>query len=200
MGFKISGLIALLFLTAFFAYGQRPARKLPPPPPTPSPSVVPMAMPTPATGILAIEAGIINKSGGVQPVARTEFRLLDADLASLISAAGMRPDPNMKEHLADAKADLIMTWGLDTKYPSEKPLVLQIAEAIKQHTIQAGLTDFNGKVEFADIKPGQYFIFVRTQTREGFAIWDLPIEIKAGRNSILLDQNNAAVSAGSVAQ
>lgn len=138
---------------------------------------------TPTT--LAIEAGIIYKSGGNQPVARIEFRLLDVDFASLLSAGGLPPDPNL---------DPIATWGAKTRYPSEDPVLLRINEGIKQHTTQSAITDFNGKAEFTDIKPGKYFIFARAQTRGGFAIWDLPIEIKGGRNSVLLDQNNAAVS------
>ena len=138
----------------------------------------------PSTGTLAIEAGIIYKAGGNQPVGRTEFRLLDSDLESLISAAGLR---------ADRGIDLVSTWGIKRRY-SPDAILLQIEESIRKHTIQSVTTDFNGKAQFENIQPGKYFVYGLTETRRGFAIWSVPIEIKAGQNSLLLDQNNAATA------
>ncbi|HKR13802.1 MAG TPA: prealbumin-like fold domain-containing protein [Pyrinomonadaceae bacterium] len=138
----------------------------------------------PTTGTLAMEAGIIYKSGGNQPVGRTEFRLLDADLESLISGAGLR---------ADRGIDLVSTWAIKRRYNADATL-LQIEEAIKQHTVQSVTTDFNGKAQFDNLPPAKYFVYGITETRRGFAVWSVPVEIKAGQNSVVLDQNNAATA------
>lgn len=148
----------------------------------------------PTTATLAIEAGIIYKMGGNQPVGRTEFRLLDTDLISLITASGYTP-PSSSVHLQDPKEELLLHWAIDSGYSSKSSALLQIDESILKHTVQTVTTDFNGKAEFTDIKPGQYFVFARAQTRteRGFAIWNVPVEIKPGRNSVTLDQNNTGV-------
>jgi hypothetical protein len=145
------------------------------------------ALPPPAAptmGTLSMEAGIIYKSGGNQPVGRTEFRLLDANLESLISAAGLQ---------ADRGIDLVSTWAIKRRYNADATL-LQIEEAIKQHTVQAVTTDFNGKAQFENLPPAKYFVYGITETRRGFAVWSVPVEIKAGQNSVVLDQNNAATA------
>jgi hypothetical protein len=138
----------------------------------------------PTTGTLAMEAGIIYKSGGNQPVGRTAFRLLDSDLESLISAAGLR---------ADKGIDLVSTWAIKRRYNTDA-ILLQIEESIKQHTVQAVTTDFNGKAQFENLPLAKYFVYGITETRRGFAVWSVPVEIKAGQNSVVLDQNNAATA------
>ena len=146
----------------------------------------PTPVPTPTTGTLAIEAGIIYKMGGNQPVGRTEFGLLNASLAILISDSGYRS--------RFGQIDLISAWGIDRQYPnnSNAGVLSRIDAAIKEHAVQTVTTDFNGRASFENLQPGSYFLFGIAQTRGGHAIWNLPIEIKAGQNSILLDQNNAA--------
>jgi hypothetical protein len=73
-------------------------------------------------------------------------------------------------------------------------MLLDIEKALKEHTVQIVTTDFSGKATFNDIKPGSYYIFGRTQTRGGFAVWNLFVEIRAGANSVFLDQNNAVAA------
>jgi hypothetical protein len=81
------------------------------------------------------------------------------------------------------------------RYPSQFPGVAERAQAaIKQHAVQTVSTDFSGKAQFTDIKPGNYYITGLSGTRGGFAVWNLPVEVKAGQNSVLLDQNNAATA------
>jgi hypothetical protein len=111
------------------------------------------AQPQPST-ILSIEAGIIYKMGGNQPVARTEFMLLDQSLETVLREGGV----------SEGRTGVLSTY------------------------------DFAGKAQFTDLKPGSYYLAGLSSTRKGFAIWNVPIEVKAGQNSVFLDQNNAATA------
>ena len=137
----------------------------------------------PQTGTLSIEAGIIYKMGGNQPVSRTEFMLLDQSLETILNEAG----------IPARDTGVLSSYAFAMLYPSQFPGVGERAQAaIKQHAVQTVSTDFSGKAQFTDIKPGSYFIMGLSSTRKGFAIWNLPVEVKAGQNSVFLDQNNAA--------
>lgn len=149
-------------------------------------AATPTPVPAPSTGSLAMEAGIIYNMGGNQPVGRTAFALLNASLASLIQDSGYRSRFN--------QIDLISAWGIDRQYPntSNAEVLSRIDAAISEHTIKTVTTDFNGRAVFENVQPGSYFLVGIAQTRRGHAIWNVPIEIKAGQNTIILDQHNAA--------
>lgn len=66
--------------------------------------------------------------------------------------------------------------------------------AINEHIVLTVKTDFEGKARFEGLPPGRYFLFARTETRGGSAVWNLAIDIRPGQNSIVLDQSNAAVA------
>jgi hypothetical protein len=62
---------------------------------------------------------------------------------------------------------------------------------IKKQSIKTTNTDLQGKAKFEGLQKKRYYIFSATETRSGFCIWDLPVEIKEGQQSIILDQSNA---------
>jgi hypothetical protein len=89
--------------------------------------------------------------------------------------------------------DLMTTLGMALLYPSQYKAFSELAaDALKKHLVKATVTDFNGKGDFTDLKPGDYWIFCFTKTRGGFAIWNLPVKIKPGRNYTVIDDKNAA--------
>jgi hypothetical protein len=134
---------------------------------------------------LSIEAGIIYKMGGNQPVARTEFMLLDQSLETMLREGGV----------SEGRTGVLSSYAFAVKYPEQFPGVAAVAaRTIKAHLVSSVSTDFAGKAQFTDLKPGNYYLAGLTSTRKGFAIWNLPVEVKAGQNSVFLDQNNAATA------
>ncbi len=124
--------------------------------------------------------------GGNQPVARTTFYLLDDDPEKLMRAAGVG---------SEGALSVLDVFAFGVKYDRRRtPAFTAATESIASHTKQTVMTDFNGKAQFTDIAPGRYFIFGTSNTRKGYAIWSLAVDIKAGQNSIILDQNNAATA------
>lgn len=153
-------------------------------PPAAAPAAADAAPPQQST-TLSIEAGIIYKMGGNQPVARTEFMLLDQSLETVLREGGV----------SEGRTGVLSTYAFAVKYPEQFPgVAARAAQAIKAHLVSSVSTDFAGKAQFADLKPGSYYLAGLTSTRKGFAIWNLPVEVKAGQNSVFLDQNNAAAA------
>lgn len=140
------------------------------------------------SGNLAMQAGIVYRMGGPQPVARTQFYLLKRDLADILLGAGLRPDKNM---------NIVETFGFAARYQSlgNYGRFYQIAsQAIQQNVVATVTTDFTGVGQFVSVPAGAYYLMGYTQTRGGFALWNVPVAITTGQNSIVLDQNNAAIA------
>ncbi len=137
--------------------------------------------PTPIPrGKLELEAAIIYSFGGVQPVARQKFYLLDADLASILRKVSK---------IKNAKDDnLISSFGMFAKFGT---IDKELAE-IQKHVKYEATTDFEGKAKFDNVECKKYFLFGLAPTRKSSAVWNIPLEIKEGSNTIVLDQNNAA--------
>lgn len=158
------------------SFGERPT----------TPDAAGAAAPSEAVGTLNLEAGLIYKMGGVQPVARSEFYLLDEDPSSLMTAAGLRPEGVM---------GVLDVFSLAVRYDRRRtPAFAEAVRSINAHTKHTVTTDFNGRAQFTDVAPGRYYLFGSATTRRGYAIWSIPVDIRAGSNSVTLDQNNAATA------
>lgn len=185
------------------------------PEPSPAPSPIAAAAPSPELAVLSIEAAVVYNVGGAQPVARTDFALLDQPLPKILRDAGLHvgdyeaernrasrrqfptmPDFSKLPPKPDTDDNLLTDLALASQFPAlgEGQFLSKARDAIKQHTVSLGTSDFSGKLELKDIRPGDYYVMCLAQTRKGYAIWNLPISLKAGANSIILDQRNAAIA------
>jgi hypothetical protein len=140
------------------------------------------------TGALSLQAGIVYKQGGPQPVARVKFLLLNDSLEKLLGEAGF----HSKE---GSSLGVIDQYAFAVKYGPENQESFDAAtKAIAEHTKGTVTTDFNGNAEFAPVPVGTYYVMGVTETRGGFAVWNVKVDINAGKNQIVLDQNNAATA------
>jgi len=143
-----------------------------------------------STGSLAIQAGIVYRYGAPQPVARTEFVILDDDPEAIITRAGIQGKKTWAmPRMSIMQSFLFMQQG-GNWYDGERAL-----SSLKPHVVAGGTTDFNGNLLLTGLPAKRLYIFGMTQTRGGWAIWNVWIEIKAGQlQNAILDQNNAAIS------
>lgn len=144
--------------------------------------------PSPNATKLSFEAAIVYRMGGAQPVARTNFVLLDKSLDDILRESGITVDRGLTYASA---------YGFAVRFPDTKDAkkyLPTIQQLISQHTVSSTTSDFSGKGQFIDIKPGSYWILAVSQTRGGFAVWNLPVTVKEGENTVTLDQNNAATA------
>lgn len=130
---------------------------------------------------IQIKAAIIYKMGGVQPVARTKFYLLNKSLAEIKKDVKGNSEPEEIPGMPLNYKSSYMRW-LDSK---------EVQAAIEPHIVKTLTTDFEGTGKFEDVPAGTYYIFGVTETRGGFALWDTKIDTNSIKDTILLDQNNA---------
>jgi hypothetical protein len=146
--------------------------------------------------VLSIETGLVFKSGDVKPLARTEFHILDESLANILRNAGLKP-PKSYGETGEADRDYVSAFAFASKYnsnPTYQEFYPRAIEALKPHIVQSVTTDFSGKAKFAPVAAGTYYIMGLGSTPRGFVIWNLKIDLKAGENPVVLDQNNADIA------
>lgn len=139
-------------------------------------------------GVLSIQVGIVYKMGGSQAVARVPFFLLDKDLNVILSEAGLSPDRGM---------NLLQTFAFATRFQSQSKYAqfYQTAmRAVQPHVVAQTVTGFDGVGQFPAVAAGVYYVMGYTQTRGGFALWNVSVGVPTGQSSFVLDQNNAAIA------
>ena len=157
---------------------------------------------------VSVEAGLVYRSGDVKPVARTDFYLLDDSLVEIFRNAGLRvplnideSGPHFQEHIYPRA--IVMSFGkihsqID-QFTADSAQARKMAAfhsqaiaAIAPHIIQKGTTGFSGRMKFASVKPGTYYLMGVYKTARGAAIWNLKTDVKDIETTVVLDQNNAA--------
>jgi hypothetical protein len=132
----------------------------------------------PSKGSVVIDARIAGRTGTAQPVKNEKFYLLDKDLETILSDAGLDPIEGQS---------LTNSLGLSVLYPDRFDAFNRDAlRAIRSHIKYAGTTDGNGKAELGGIEPDNYYLFGVTRSGRGFAIWSSPVSIVAGQNALNL--------------
>ncbi|MEP6946980.1 MAG: hypothetical protein ABJA02_13755 [Acidobacteriota bacterium] len=157
---------------------------VPPPVQTSAPSsqtTVPGTMTTvaepPTKGQVNIEAKVITRTG-TQAVRNERFYLLDDDVESILSAAGVQPIEGQT---------LSGSLGLSLIYPDKYGDFSRNAMGIiKRHVKYAGQTDASGKASVSGVEPKSYYLFGITKVGRGFSLWNSPVSIIAGDNVLTL--------------
>lgn len=133
----------------------------------------------PDKGVAIVDAKIATRSGTAQPVKNEKFYLLDEDLESILSDAGLDP--------VEGQSSLLTSFGLSVMNPGRYGDFNRGAmDAIRRHIKYSTTTDGSGKGQVQNIEPDSYYLFGVTKTREGFAIWSSPVSIAAGQNNLNL--------------
>lgn len=169
------------------------------------------AAPTPATkpaaargtSSLSIETGVVMQSGDVTPLARTSFLLLDDDLATILRNAGFRPSANAGG-LAGfgygiASGNILSTFLLSWRYDTlraDKETYARAISIIRPHVRANSDTDFKGKAQLTGVTPGVYYVTGWYWLNGQGIVWSVKTHLKPGVNTVIIDQNNAALVGG----
>jgi uncharacterized protein (DUF2249 family) len=141
---------------------------------------------SPLKGTMNVEAAIVYRTGGAQPIARTKFYLIKKDF----SAWKQYKEKYGKKGSTD---EMLMLDFLVSERSTQAGKEFPFLKELEQNTITTVTTDFQGKAVIKDLQPDTYRLFSFTQLRSGYALWDVEVKIASGENSILIDQNNATV-------
>jgi hypothetical protein len=145
----------------------------------------------PEKSVVNLEVGVDYKIGGVQPVARPEFYLLDSD----ITAGNELDEFTIKDKTASPNLKLwALTAFVQGGYKEQRA---KLSKIIQAHTAAQGTTDLQGKITFAPILPGVYYVLGWSPTRKDYElmIWNYRVEVKSGAQKVSLSSSDSALLA-----
>lgn len=147
-------------------------------------------IPSLSTGVLAVEAGIVYRTGP-QPVAREQLRVFDSDLEGLLSSV----------HFVSPRGDpSVWAFGLGLSKRCNEEHTSRAEKALAElssHLVRTIETDFDGKAEVSLPVNRRYYVFAFHETGGGeLLIWNVsaPIDSAGERVRVFLDQKNAKIS------
>lgn len=134
-----------------------------------------------------VKASLRYGIGEVVPVVGLEVMLLDQDLSTILSKAGLHGESGLDE---------LHSYAVYRVYPdAEHAEFSQAARAaIEPHVIARVTTNDAGQAQFSTVTAGAYKVVAVTKTRTGLAIWNEFIKITAGVTTITLDHNNVELA------
>jgi hypothetical protein len=139
---------------------------------------------TPATPLgnatLSITSGFPTQPGAPNPLAGRPYVLLRDSYANALAKGGVTVPAGMSPYKYVA-----------TVCASRTPDCQKAMEAIKANAASAVRADANGRGVAPGVAPGTYYLMISTRYNNQGLIWGQRVQLKAGENSITLDQHNA---------
>ena len=137
------------------------------------------------TSSLSVELRV-DWNGVVRPAAKMKVVLLDADPEIILRDAGLEATPG---------ADLVSTYefaltGTGTRAPRLKQFRVDADKAMKPHILATGVTDEQGMVHFAGLKPGPIYLRGSVKIDRGRSFVQSSFELKPGANTLILGGND----------
>ena len=140
-----------------------------------------------STGTLEVHAALKMQRGGAKPVSNEDVFLSTKSAKQMILEYGYSKP--LKDH-----ETYIGQYSWFCTYPSSDDLRgigIAAKTGIEKYTVSEEITDLEGKAEFLGIQPGKYYVILRTSLGAAWgSAWSVPVEVKAGRNKIILRNEN----------
>jgi hypothetical protein len=142
----------------------------------------PAATPNAPTGnaVLSIAGKFELPAGAANPIVGHTFVLLRDNYETTLAKGGFQIPAGMTPAKATAQA-----------CANKAPDCQTAAAAINADSAAGVRMDATGKATFPGVPAGSYFLIGSVRYNNQFLYWDLPVELKAGANSITLDPSNA---------
>jgi hypothetical protein len=81
--------------------------------------------------------------------------------------------------------------GIGRNAKNKMPAQESVMNSSWTDAISAARGDITGKAILPGVPPGTYYLMFATRYNNQPILWDLKLELKAGANSVTLDQRNA---------
>ena len=157
-----------------------PSREIPGGGGTAATPVETLSTPTAPLGnaTLSIVSGF--PAGPQNPLAGHPYLLLRDSYANLVASAGINIPPGMSPYKLVGAACANRT-----------PDCQRATDAIKASAASSVRADANGAATFPAVPPGTYYLMISTRYNNVPLVWNQAVQLKAGANSMTLDQRNA---------
>jgi hypothetical protein len=141
------------------------------------------AKPSAPTGnaVLSIVSGFPAQTGVTNPLAGRPYLLLRDNVATVLANSGI-PLP----------AGVPVQEAVMSACEKQKPECQKYLAAIGADAATGLRSDANGKAVLPGVPPGRYYLTASTKIGSLNLYWNVKLELKAGTNSLVVDQHNAA--------
>ena len=130
---------------------------------------------------LSIVSGFPPQQGVPNPLAGHPIVLLRASYADTLAQAGIAIPAGTSPY----------KFVADTCAAGRTPACQKILDAVNASGISAARADANGSVTLPGVPPGTYYLMISTRYNNQPLAWGQAVQLKAGSNSITLDQKSA---------
>jgi hypothetical protein len=130
---------------------------------------------------LSIVSGFHPQAGAPNPLAGRPYVLLRDSYGDALAKGGVTVPPLISpfKYVADTCI-------------SRTPECQKILDAVKVSAASAVRADANGAGTFPGVPPGTYYLDISARVNNQPLVWSQAVQLKAGSNSLTLDQSNAA--------
>jgi hypothetical protein len=141
-----------------------------------------MSSPTAPLGnaMLSIVSGFAAQPGVANPLAGHPYTLLRESFGTIVANAGVAVPAGSSPYKV-----------LGAACGNRTPDCQKIMDAIKASAASAVRADANGSGTFPGVPPGTYYLMISSRYNNQNLVWGQPVQLKAGANSVTLDQRNA---------
>jgi hypothetical protein len=129
---------------------------------------------------LSIVSGFPAQAGAPNPLAGRPYVLLRDGYANALAKGGVTVPPGVSA----------FTYA-GTACASKTPECQKITDAVKVSAASAVRADANGAGTFPGVPPGTYYLMISARFNNQPLVWGQAVQLKAGPNSLTLDQSNA---------
>jgi len=133
------------------------------------------------TAVLAIASGFSVEAGKPNPVGNHGFYLLKDPVDNALTKGGFHPPPDMSP-----------IHGMNLVCSKQTPDCQKAVAAIIADSATAVKSSPEGKAVFPAVLPGVYYVFGMGQHQGKPLLWNVRVHIKAGENSLTLDDRNSS--------
>jgi hypothetical protein len=130
--------------------------------------------------ILSIASKFTAQAGVANPLGGRPYVLLRHSYANAVAKGGVSVPAGMSVYKYVAS---ICT--------SKTPDCQKVTDAIKADAASAVRADANGNGTFPGVPPGTYYLMISTRYNDQALYWGQAVQLKAGQNSMTLDQTSA---------
>jgi hypothetical protein len=133
------------------------------------------------SAILSINSGFAVQPGAPNPLGGHSYILLRDSFANLLAKAGIQVPAGTSPYKMMGAA-----------CANHTPDCQKIMEAVHAGAVHAVVADASGKATFPAMAAGTYYLMISTRYNNEGLVWDKPVTLKAGDNSLTLDQSNGS--------
>jgi hypothetical protein len=129
---------------------------------------------------LSIVSGFPAQAGAPNPLASHPYTLLRDSIPNIVAKAGVTVP-------AGSNAYKVLGIACGTRSPD----CGKIMDVLKANAASAVRADANGSGTLPGVPPGTYYLMISTRYNNQALVWDHPVQLKPGANSLTLSAQNA---------